>query len=147
MTLWSVTRQALLSMGFPRQEYCSGLPFLSPRDLPNPGIKPASPALQVDSLPLNCLETLNFSRKCQTGLSLVIQELRLYASNSGGQGLIPGQGTRSHMPQLKILHAAAKTQHSQSKYGHTIWHKEDFPCGPVAKTPCSNAGGLGSVPG
>ena len=32
-------------MGFPRQEYCSGLLFLSPEDLPDPGIKPTSPAL------------------------------------------------------------------------------------------------------
>ena len=32
-------------MGFPRQEYCSGLPFPSPGDLPDPGIEPASPAL------------------------------------------------------------------------------------------------------
>ena len=38
-------------MGFPRKEYWSGLPFPSPRDLPNPGIKPGSPALQADSLP------------------------------------------------------------------------------------------------
>ena len=44
-------RQASLSMGFPRQEYWSGLPFPSPGDLPDPGIKPGSPALQVDSLP------------------------------------------------------------------------------------------------
>ena len=43
--------QASLSMGFPRQEYWSGLPFPSPGDLPDPGIKPGSPALQVDSLP------------------------------------------------------------------------------------------------
>ena len=35
----------LLSVGFPRQEYCSRLPFPPPRDLPDPGIKPASPAL------------------------------------------------------------------------------------------------------
>ena len=34
-----------------RQEYWSGLPFLSPGDLPDPGIKPRSPALQADSLP------------------------------------------------------------------------------------------------
>ena len=40
-----------LSMGFSRQEYWSGLPFLSPGDLLNPGIKPWSPALQADSLP------------------------------------------------------------------------------------------------
>ena len=37
-------------MGFPRQEYWSGLPF-PPGDLPDPGIKPSSPALQADSLP------------------------------------------------------------------------------------------------
>ena len=38
-TPWTVTRQASLSMGFPRQEYYSGLPFLSPGDLPDPGIQ------------------------------------------------------------------------------------------------------------
>ena len=54
MTLWTVARQALLSMGFFSQEYWSGLPFPPPADLPNPGIKPessVSPALQADSLP------------------------------------------------------------------------------------------------
>ena len=34
-----------------RQEDCSGLPFTSPADLPNPSIEPGSPALQADSLP------------------------------------------------------------------------------------------------
>ena len=38
-------------MGFSRQEYWSGLPFPSPGDLPDPGIEPASHALQTDSLP------------------------------------------------------------------------------------------------
>ena len=38
-------------MGFSRQEYWSGLPFPSPVDLPDPGIKPRSPALQADTLP------------------------------------------------------------------------------------------------
>ena len=42
---WTVTFQAPLSMGFPRQEYWSGLPFPSPGHLPDPGIKLASPAL------------------------------------------------------------------------------------------------------
>ena len=41
---WTVAHQAPLSMGFSRQEYWSGLPFPSPGDLPNPGIKPVSPA-------------------------------------------------------------------------------------------------------
>ena len=44
-TPWIVACQAPLSMGLSRQEYWSGLPFPSPRDLPNPGIKPGSPAL------------------------------------------------------------------------------------------------------
>ena len=38
----TVTLQALLSMGFPRQEYWTGMPFPSPGDLPDPEIKPAS---------------------------------------------------------------------------------------------------------
>ena len=42
--------QAPLSMGFPRQKYCSGLPFPPPRDLPDPGIEPGSPGLQAGSL-------------------------------------------------------------------------------------------------
>ena len=50
-TPWTVTHQAPPSVGFSRQEYWSGLPFPSPGDLPNPGIKPGSPALQVDTLP------------------------------------------------------------------------------------------------
>ena len=44
-TLWTVAHQARLSMGFPRQESWSGLPFPSPGDLPNPGIETTSPAL------------------------------------------------------------------------------------------------------
>jgi len=52
-TPWTVARQAPLSMGFPRQEYWSGLPFPSPKDLPEPGIEPMAPELQVDSLRRN----------------------------------------------------------------------------------------------
>ena len=52
-TPWTVAHQAPLSMGFPRQEYWSGLPFLSPGDLPDPRIKPVSPTWQADSLPLS----------------------------------------------------------------------------------------------
>ena len=42
---WTVGHQAPLSMEFSRREYRSGLPFPPPGDLPDPGIKPASPAL------------------------------------------------------------------------------------------------------
>ena len=44
MTPWIVAHQASLSIGFPRQEYWSELPFPSPGDLLDPGIKPMSPA-------------------------------------------------------------------------------------------------------
>ena len=50
-TVWTIAHQAPLSMGFSRQEYCSGLPFSSPVDLSHSGIKPGCPALQADSLP------------------------------------------------------------------------------------------------
>ena len=48
-TPWVVACQAPLSMGFSRQDYWSGLPFPFPGDLPDPGIKLQSPALQADS--------------------------------------------------------------------------------------------------
>ena len=48
---WTVAHQAPPSMEFSRQEYWSVLPFPSPGDLPDPGIKPGSPALQADALP------------------------------------------------------------------------------------------------
>ena len=50
-TPWTVADQATLSMGFSRQEYCTGLPFPSPGDFLYPGIESQSPALQTDSLP------------------------------------------------------------------------------------------------
>ena len=50
-TLWTAARQAALSMGFPRQEYWSGLPCSPSGDLPDPGIEPRSLTVQGDSLP------------------------------------------------------------------------------------------------
>ena len=50
VTLWTVAHR-VLSMGFHRQEYCSGLPRPPPGDLPDTGIKTASLASQTDSLP------------------------------------------------------------------------------------------------
>ena len=49
--LWTVACQAPLSVGFSRQEYWSGWPFPSPGNLPDPGVKLGSPALQADSAP------------------------------------------------------------------------------------------------
>ena len=47
-TTWTVTHQASLSMGFPRQDYWSRLSFPFPGDLPDPGIELGSSALQAD---------------------------------------------------------------------------------------------------
>ena len=66
-TPWPVAHQVLRSMGFPRQECWSGLPFLPSGDLPNPGTKPASPvvpALQADSLPAEPLGKPHHVCKC-----------------------------------------------------------------------------------
>ena len=51
VTPWTVSRQAPLSVGFSNQEYWSGLPFPSSEHLPNPQIKPRSPAFQAGSIP------------------------------------------------------------------------------------------------
>ena len=134
-------------MGVSRQEYWSGLPFPSPGDLPDLGIKPtslASPALAGEFF-TNCTtweaqhicfppdewmgekssqrisgevngvihgnisawnrvrfrNSIHFLRKSEEGTSLVVQWLRLYTPKAGAWGSIPGQGTRSHIPQLK----------------------------------------------
>ena len=55
MMPWTIACLAPLSMEFPRQEYWSRLPFLSPEDRPDPGIELASPAWQADYLQLNHL--------------------------------------------------------------------------------------------
>ena len=51
VTPWTVACQSSLSMGFSKQECWNGLPFPSPRDLPDPETESGSPASQVDSLP------------------------------------------------------------------------------------------------
>jgi len=54
MTPWTVAHQASLCMGFSSQEYWRGLPFLSPGDLPNSGIKPGSPTLTIWGIIFYC---------------------------------------------------------------------------------------------
>ena len=77
-------------MGFPRQEYWSGLPFPSPADLPNSGIESRSPTLQADALPTEL-------RGNPRGLvipSLVFPggSVVKNPANVGDSGLIPGWG-------------------------------------------------------
>ena len=83
MTPRTVAHQAPLSMGFSRQEYCSGLPFRPPGDLPNPGTEPVTLALAGGSLPLTTGEVRNtnqlrakteavFSMCCPSVIHMVI---------------------------------------------------------------------------
>ena len=71
MTPWTVAHQVPLSMGFPRQQYWSGLLFPSPGDFPDPGIKPASPALRADAL----LSEPPGNPKAHLGVSFLTEEL------------------------------------------------------------------------
>ena len=63
VTPWIVARQAPPSMGFSRQEYWSGLPFLSTGDLPDPGIEPDSPSLQEESFIIWAIRKAQLSQK------------------------------------------------------------------------------------
>ena len=74
-----MVRQAPLSMGFPRQEYWSGLPCPPPGDFSNPGIEPTAPALQVDFLLLSHLESL-VKLSVQLSRSFVSDSLRPHES-------------------------------------------------------------------
>ena len=73
----TAAHQAPLSMGFPRQEYWSGLPFPPPRDLLNPGIKPASPALAGRFFTVGALrEALSHGWKESGSHSVISDSLR-----------------------------------------------------------------------
>ena len=67
-TPWTVAHQVSLSMGFPRQEYWSGLPFPSPRDLLDPGIESSSlvsPALANEFFTTSAIwEAIYVSKQC-----------------------------------------------------------------------------------
>ena len=137
------THQAPPSMGFSRQEYWSGLPFPSPADLPDPGIEHGSPACRQTlyslshqgspftraCFPVSCLTSCFFisldhsafipSKHKLQGLPWD-SRAKTPSSRAGGSGSMPGQGSRSHIPQLRICtsqlnipSASAKTQHSQ----------------------------------
>ena len=110
VTPWTVTYQALLSIGFSRQEYWIGLPFPSPGDLPDPGIEPRSPAVEADALPseppgfrcrvglfiqlFSCLAALKSRIYILYGKAIVgfagSLDCKASAYNAGDPGSIPG---------------------------------------------------------
>ena len=79
-TPWTVACQAPLSMGFSRQEYWSGVPFPSPGDLLNPGIKPGSPAFQADSLLSEPPRKLRYMYSVQLSSLQLLSRVRLFAT-------------------------------------------------------------------
>ena len=70
MTPWTVACQAPLSMEFSRQKSWNGLPFLSPGDLPNPGMEPGSPALWAGLSDQGSPELHGPGLKWQRGITL-----------------------------------------------------------------------------
>ena len=96
-TLCLTLLQAPLSIGFPRQEYWSRLPFPSPGDLPNPGINMVSPTWQADSLPLSHLWSHNASIIQDNRINgfpggSVVKNLPTNVGASGNSSGIPGLG-------------------------------------------------------
>ena len=77
--IWTVVCWAPLSMGFSRQEYWSGLSCPPPGDLPNPGIKPRFPALQVDSF---LCEAPGKPKNTGVGSMSLLQEIFLMTQES-----------------------------------------------------------------
>ena len=81
-------------MGFSRQEYWSRLPFPSPGDIPDPGIEPWSPALQMDSLPSEpqCSFSINLRKDYKMlKISIIFRLLRLTWSGSPVTGWLTSQ--------------------------------------------------------
>jgi len=103
-------------MGFSRQGYWSGLPCPSPGDLPNPGIKPRSPALKADSLPADhkgsprILEWLAYPfsrgssqpRSCNRGL-LHCRRFLYQLSYQGNALELEGRGPKDHSAFVSCL--------------------------------------------
>ena len=108
-TPWTVAHYAPLSMGFPGQEYWSGLPFPSPGNLLNPGIETVSPGLQVDSLPLSH----------QGGKEM---EENLTRDNSEHLVLPASQIHSSHSSQIDCLKPLTESHCSLSSRPRTVPH-------------------------
>ena len=128
---WTLAHQASLSMGFSRQ-YWHGLSFSSPEDLPEPGIKPGSPALQMDSLPseppinhMNKYSRKNMNmrkwgRRCPGIVTMAIESLHkdlpldinLWLWSDCGQGFTTPVCQRAWISQFQLLSELMKFQHS-----------------------------------
>ena len=98
-TPWTLAYQAPPSMGFSRQEYWSGLPFPSPGDLPNPGIKPRSLTLQADALPS---EPQEFAHRSTKTFSSVTQSCPTLCDPMNHS--MPGLPVHRQLPEFTQTH-------------------------------------------
>ena len=100
VTPWTVACQVPVSMGFPRQESQSGLPFPSPEDLPHPGIEPTSlisPAL------LGTYVTTSTTWEVLIGIKCTINEKCLNHLET-----IPSRQSMEKLSSAKLVHDAKK---------------------------------------
>ena len=87
-------------MEFSRQEYWRGLPFPSPGDLPDPGIKPRSPVLQADSLPTELAGKAPFIWWVNAYLKVYFIEKATATHSSVLAWRIPGMGEPGELPSM-----------------------------------------------
>ena len=104
LTPWTVAHQTPLTLEFSSQKYWNGFPFPSPGDLPNPGIKPGSPALQADFYHLSHQGSPDAINTIQLSSDTVNHEM---ASDCTGEGLsptrLPSTSEISWKPRLSVM--------------------------------------------
>ena len=146
---WIVALQGALSMGFSRQDHWSELPFPTPGDLPDPGVKSTSPALQAASLPLSHQGNPSFEKKSifflyynkggTSGLKMWLLRTRKNTDNQDNFKTIP-------FPKLiwvnKDSVSPSRLGHQLSKYTWSSYYTSTpvLPLGPShanAKTPAT----------
>ena len=109
-------------MGFPRQEFCNGLPFPTPENLPDPGIEHRSPALQADSWPSEPPGNDRLLKETATKINVlqrIIVSSRVFKTNM-------------HNVQDTI----------QNSHNAKIKHDRDFPGSTVGKSLPAKVGGM-----
>ena len=125
-TAWTIGHQAPLSMGFSKQEYWSRLPCPPPGHLPDPGIEPRSPPLQMDSLtaeppgkPLDLRLTLNIVSSRDPWLDSTSS--RLSASLYACCNALAKWHTQRHVTVLRLIVKCQKAQ------WHNFWKSSLLP--------------------